>query len=278
MLLALAGLGLWEAAGAQGWGAWLPALRWARGCPRHGARLCWSLLPLAEAVAQPRSVPTAPLAAPSGGRGHGPGPGGSCGSWAWCWERPWSSPLLQVLLSLSSPLGSPSTWVGRYWQLWSCSLLSLVAHGSWPGQTCSAPCCPQHIPVPPLPCQDLLLPPAAPASAGVLSLGSGSGWVKGGRVLDGLCRNTCAVVAVLWWLPVPGEREGWLWLELCQAGKGLSPWGCVFVVPFTFLSCPRGAGPEPAEQPLRVPAVPLCHQQCPPVSLCVPHHNSSHCG
>lgn len=116
------------------------------------AGLC---LPLTEALAQPCSVPTALLAAPSGGRGHGHGPGGSCGSWAWCWERPWSSPLPQVLLSLLLPLGSPSTWVGRYWQavlepLWSYSPLSLAAHGPWPGQTHSAPYCPQHIPVPPL--------------------------------------------------------------------------------------------------------------------------------
>ncbi|KAM6280837.1 E3 ubiquitin-protein ligase RNF19B-like isoform 2-T3 [Porphyrio hochstetteri] len=37
-----------------------------------------------------------------------------------------------------------------------------------------------------------------------------------------------------------------------------------------------GAGPEPEEQPVRVPAVPLCHQQCPPLSFCVPHHHSCH--
>lgn len=245
----------------------------------------WGQAVLVSAATR-RSRGSAPLCA------HSPS---GCTFWG---KRPWSR-TRRILWQLGMVLGAPMVislaagvavpvitigipiYMGR--KVLAAVVLLPAEPGSpagrpWPGQTCSAPCCPQHIPVPPLPCQDLLLPPAAPASAGVLSLGSGSGWVKGGRVLDGLCRNTCAVVAVLWWLPVPGEREGWLWLELCQAGKGLSPWGCVFVVPFTFLSCPRGAGPEPAEQPLRVPAVPLCHQQCPPVSLCVPHHNSSHCG
>ncbi|KAM4786565.1 E3 ubiquitin-protein ligase RNF19B-like isoform 3-T3 [Cyanocitta cristata] len=62
--------------------------------------------------------------------------------------------------------------------------------------------------------------------------GVGSGWAKGGRVLGGLSRNTCAVAAVLLCLPVSEERQGCL--ELCQAGKRLCPWGYaeVFVEPF----------------------------------------------
>uniref|UniRef100_A0A803VTS6 RBR-type E3 ubiquitin transferase n=1 Tax=Ficedula albicollis TaxID=59894 RepID=A0A803VTS6_FICAL len=153
-----AGAGCWQPVGgswSSGWGS-LAACSAVSPWMSPGMPGCAGLcLPLADTLAQPRCVPTAPLAAPSGGRGPGHGPGGSCGSWAWCWERPWSSPLLRVLLSPSLPSGSPSTWVGRYWQavlesLYSCSLLSLVAHGPRPGQTRSAPCCPQHISVPPL--------------------------------------------------------------------------------------------------------------------------------
>lgn len=77
----------------------------------------------------------------------------------------------------------------------------------WTDPLCATPDHPQHILC--HPCQptvppfwDLLLPPAAPASPG-----SGVRGDKGGRVLGGLFRNSCVVVAVLLWLR---RREGCL--------------------------------------------------------------------
>lgn len=271
VLLGLARLGLAvgvpsEAPGAQGWGNLAPCSPvgpWVS--PGVGPGCAGLCLPLAEVLAQSHSVPTAPLAAPSGGRGPGHGPGGPSGSWAWCWEHPWSSPLPRVLLSLLLPLGSPSTWVGRYWQavldsLWSCYLLSLAAHGPQPGQTRSAPCSSPHISVPPRApsahsCatpdspQSLLAgtfccPPAAPASVGVLSLGSGvrvGERRKGSRgaFQEHLCCGSSAGVAAWPWgeggVAVAGALPGWeeaVSLELCQ---GLCR---ALQEPFTFLSFP----------------------------------------
>ncbi|XP_041327239.1 E3 ubiquitin-protein ligase RNF19B-like isoform X2 [Pyrgilauda ruficollis] len=124
------------------------------------------------------------------------------------------------------------------------------------------------------------------------------------KINDGSCnRMNCTVCGCLFC---------WLCLQEISDVHFLSPSGCTFwgkrpwsrtrrilwqlgmvlgapmvislaagvAVPVITIGIPiyMGAGPEPAKQPLRVPAVPLCHQQCPPVSLCVPYHNSSHCG
>ncbi|XP_074392365.1 E3 ubiquitin-protein ligase RNF19B-like isoform X4 [Zonotrichia albicollis] len=124
------------------------------------------------------------------------------------------------------------------------------------------------------------------------------------KINDGSCnRMNCTVCGCLFC---------WLCLQEISDVHFLSPSGCTFwgkrpwsrtrrilwqlgmvlgapmvislaagvAVPVITIGIPiyMGAGPEPAEQPIRVPAVPLCHQQRPPVPLCVPHHHSSHCG
>lgn len=93
------------------------------------------------------------------------------------------------------------------------------------------------------------------------------------------CAGSAVMAACLWgegvgvWAVVAGALPGW-------GRAGTWPGGAVVSLqsPFTCLASPQGAGPEPEEQLVRVPAVLLCHQQCPPLSVCVPHHNSCHSG
>lgn len=214
----------------------------------HGARLCWSL------PAPYRSLGSALLCphSPSG-----------CTFWG---KRPWSRTrriLWQLGMVLGAPMvislaagvavpvitigipiymgrkvlaGGPGVPVvllptepGSPWPLaWTdpqCSLLP-TAH------PCATLDRPQHIPVPPVMAHSPSLPgpsaaPQQPPPVQMCSAwGVGSGWVKGGRVLGGLSRNTCAVAAVLLCLPVPEEREGCLrgcgWSS-ARLGRGCVP-------------------------------------------------------
>lgn len=209
----------------------------------HGTRLCWSL------PAPNRSLGSAPLCphSPSG-----------CTFWG---KRPWSRSrriLWQLGMVLGAPMvislaagvavpvitigipiymgrkvlaGGPGVPVvllptepGSPWPLaWTdpqCSLLPTAHPCATPDGVSSSLPGPSAGPQQPLPVQMCS------------AWGVGSGWAKGGRVLGGLSRNTCAVAAVLLCLPVSEERQGCL--ELCQAGKMLCPWGYaeVFVEPF----------------------------------------------
>ncbi|KAM9195730.1 E3 ubiquitin-protein ligase RNF19B-like isoform 4-T6 [Mergus octosetaceus] len=124
------------------------------------------------------------------------------------------------------------------------------------------------------------------------------------KINDGSCnRMNCTVCGCLFC---------WLCLQEISDVHFLSPSGCTFwgkrpwsrtrkilwqlgmvlgapmvisivagiAVPVITIGLPiyMGAGPEPEEQLVRVPAVFLCHQQCPPLSVCVPHHHSCHSG